>query len=359
MATKTFPNKTIFGPCCWRNQCVTLKVVAYGGSCVKNTRPAKPSPLGDTDMVINRYFGNASFNYQNNTQHKGDIVWVTNFSGQTSKSVTQSTIEDGAMLRNRALANFASGDIDLGMFAVEFRSTSRTVVGALSAIPALVKDFRKRAPDLSLNVTSKRGADNYLALNFGLKPLVDDVYGALNEFRNRVQVGQDIGSRTGRRPSVIANGPQVAGPDGSHPGFGEMSRYAVARGTVQNAAVRTLQELGLVNFPAHFWNALPLSFVVDWFIPVGDVLTGLTADLGMSGVRVTSVVESRTHSYRGHPGRGVPLTWSSSNQTIHRQVSSSPTAASSLLQGVQLSLAPDVQKLLTAAALYRQRIRGI
>jgi hypothetical protein len=42
-----------------------------------------------------------------------------------------------------------------------------------------------------------------------------------------------------------------------------------------------MNALGLANPAALVWEALPLSFVFDWFVPVGNWLQGATAEAGL------------------------------------------------------------------------------
>lgn len=49
---------------------------------------------------------------------------------------------------------------------------------------------------------------------------------------------------------------------------------------VGSVGLRTASELGLLNPFELAWELLPGSFIADWFIPVGDFLSQLDADLG-------------------------------------------------------------------------------
>lgn len=44
--------------------------------------------------------------------------------------------------------------------------------------------------------------------------------------------------------------------------------------------VALLASLGLLNPPSLLWETRPLSFVLDWFIPIGPWLQSMTADAG-------------------------------------------------------------------------------
>lgn len=66
----------------------------------------------------------------------------------------------------------------------------------------------------------------------------------------------------------------------------------------------TLDSLGLANPLALAWNLAPLSFVVDWLIPVGNTLQGLTAGWGISyvsGSRTETTLAELQYQYVSQP----------------------------------------------------------
>jgi hypothetical protein len=42
-----------------------------------------------------------------------------------------------------------------------------------------------------------------------------------------------------------------------------------------------LNDFGVLDFPASAWELIPFSFVVDWFIPIGDWIQAATPKLGV------------------------------------------------------------------------------
>jgi len=52
--------------------------------------------------------------------------------------------------------------------------------------------------------------------------------------------------------------------------------------SVSGPLAANLQSLGLVNPLSIAWELLPYSFVIDWFIPVGNTLNACTATLGLT-----------------------------------------------------------------------------
>jgi hypothetical protein len=53
---------------------------------------------------------------------------------------------------------------------------------------------------------------------------------------------------------------------------------------IENPLTNTLSSLGLTNPLNVAWELVPFSFVVDWFIPIGDFFNGLIPPQGISNV---------------------------------------------------------------------------
>lgn len=67
--------------------------------------------------------------------------------------------------------------------------------------------------------------------------------------------------------------------------------------TVDSSAVRSLSKWGVDNPALTLWEAVPWSFVVDWFIPVGSYLESLTA---LNGIRVSEASETRRTKHKSY-----------------------------------------------------------
>lgn len=71
-------------------------------------------------------------------------------------------------------------------------------------------------------------------------------------------------------------------------------------------STKVLQQWGGLNVVSTFWNLLPLSFMVDRFLPIGDFLSNLDAELGVTWMaRTTSVVYSFEMKTKPPNGSGV------------------------------------------------------
>lgn len=141
--------------------------------------------------------------------------------------------------------------------------------------------FRPRTPhDVAL-------ANKWLEYSFGWKPLMSDIYGAAEEIHKSVHEGFPYYVRTtgSQRKSSSVMVPHASGSYLAQ--FDEKCELrAKARFTVRNSSVKTLVQLGLTNPAEIAWEVVPFSFVIDWFVPVGNFLSSLDALVGVQDLTV-------------------------------------------------------------------------
>lgn len=128
---------------------------------------------------------------------------------------------------------------------------------------------------------SRRLADGWLELEFGWKPLVQDVFDSLSILQTKFETGTSrLSKGNGTKGGFGVNDSsdfasiirriENNGPNASTKLYSEVS----------NANIAKLNALGIANPAALAWDLLPFSFVVDWFIPVGPALASWTSSLG-------------------------------------------------------------------------------
>lgn len=193
---------------------------------------------------------------------------------------------------------------------------------------------------------ARRLADGWLELEFGWKPLLSDVYTALDVFHNTVVNGQIVNARGNAVPGgfgpktqsssdhdnrILKNGANVS-----------VKTYA----TVSNSTLATLNDLGLINPLLIAWQTLPFSFVVDWFLPISNYLSALTSGLGfkVEGECIVSESLNVTQFQCGALGH--------SFRTVDRWVRANYMLAPSLHWNPSNS---SVRRVGTATALLAQR----
>lgn len=173
--------------------------------------------------------------------------------------------------------------------------------GKISAAHRALTGSKKSAP------LGSSLADNWLALQYGVKPLLNDVYGAAEHL-----------AQNPKPPTFIVTGNGHANDshqEYDYPGAGNSGRIIVkeldydsrakvqVRYQVANHAVKSMSQLGIVNPATLAWELLPWSFVVDWFLPVGDYLAGLNYDAGLefvTGCEIQFTKNSWTHTLTGN-----------------------------------------------------------
>jgi len=224
-------------------------------------------------------------------------------------------------LAQRCLEKLKDQKVNLGNFIAErnqaiqmFGDTAGKVARAFNAVKR--RQFKKAFEELGCR-PSKRlsgrqsAANNWLQLQYGWLPLLDDVYGTAEELE------RSFGRQTKERPplmKVVAKG-RLQDADkyysvspASVGAWAERAYMYDARVilyyTVDYQSSQWLGRVGLTNPLSIAWEVLPYSFVVDWFLPVGNFLNTLDATLGVSfvdgansGTTYTHLVYSRSAKY--------------------------------------------------------------
>lgn len=191
-------------------------------------------------------------------QLKGEGTNIANMFAERKQ--TFSLVADTAIRIARTIRDLKRGDIS-------------------SAVRRMAGD-----PRSARKLRGKDIADQWIGLQYGWKPLLSDVYGLVTGLHERETVSRPkifrasaSGYKNGVSLNTWTNARGVAEPWG-------MRRTQVScKYTVQafpNAALASPAALGLTNPLVPIWEIIPWSFVVDWFLPVGNYLEQLSADHG-------------------------------------------------------------------------------
>lgn len=84
-----------------------------------------------------------------------------------------------------------------------------------------------------------------------------------------------------------------------------------------NSVFHNLSSFGVTNPASLAWELLPFSFVVDWFLPVGDFLSSLDAEFGMTFRRGIYSSQTDVDSTRTYVNRQVNSGSSSNGSTVN------------------------------------------
>ncbi|DAD50093.1 maturation protein [ssRNA phage Gerhypos.1_35] len=216
---------------------------------------------------------------------------------------------------NKALASMQGANVNLATFFGEghetlsmFATTARRIASAALAIKkgnfghafkslgvepgaGLGRRLQKIASNASNG--SQLLGNAWLEFSYGWKPLISDLYGSVAAYHaGFCQTGHKFkihGSESQRDDKPVAFPAELGlqvDPVYKQPWVGHAFRdikgKAGATVHVTNSVVSTLQQLGLMNPASLAWELLPFSFVVDWFVPVGNFLAASTANLGVT-----------------------------------------------------------------------------
>lgn len=159
------------------------------------------------------------------------------------------------------------------------------VYGLYRALPLTKKQKAKVARQANNPAYTKAPAQWWLELQYGWLPLVGDVYDSLTNFYRRVEEGILIKETGGRSHSWEEVAPYV--DCGGFVRCAEIKTFKVASKCgvwyrVDSAQLANLQDWGVLNPALLAWELMPYSFVVDWFLPVGDWLSKVDYSLGLS-----------------------------------------------------------------------------
>lgn len=126
--------------------------------------------------------------------------------------------------------------------------------------------------------------DLFLETVFGWMPLINDLQQAVKALDtdfspHRKVKASAVSRREDNFREVIVNGEEVSTSTSRTLHSVRMGAYATI--SVENADLATLNQLGFVNLPQVAWDAIPLSYMVDWVIPINSYIQQFTDFVGL------------------------------------------------------------------------------
>jgi hypothetical protein len=216
----------------------------------------------------------------------------------------------------------------------------------------------------------KTAADLFLEFQFGWRPLIGDVTNAVKVLTEGLPAFR-IKARA-RLNKVYSQNLRVSVGPGFDPRFHSFQdkNCAYDVGWALNARIRgtnpntvLANELGLLNPAFAAWEVIPFSFVVDYFVNVGEWLNSFTdfagfqlADVSRSEMQRATCTESNHWSWENPPGYpGGSCTWTSDRVELHRSTGSLPGPSLSIRPPWTLSPA----RAATSVALLVQALHRV
>jgi len=180
------------------------------------------------------------------------------------------------------------------------------LVGAVKTLtgsppPKHVKNFWKKYGPINIHTNPQgakdRAANTWLQLQYGWKPLLQDVYGSAELCAQSLQRSRVTKVSTKQKYKSYVQNIYHVGLSGNLVAtenyYDTFSCKQSCSFSVESAAARSMSEIGVSNPLALAWELLPYSFVVDWFLPIGPWLGNIDATAGLT-------LNSRVISYAYH-----------------------------------------------------------
>lgn len=136
-----------------------------------------------------------------------------------------------------------------------------------------------------LTPKDKAYSDLFLEFHFGWEPIVKDVYACIDVLQRDIPAGRICGRSYGTTSlKNVETYPSVWPYKYTFLNTHTLSVSAVVGATVSvsNPNLALANQLGLINPLSLAWELVPFSFVVDWFVNVGNFLESFTDTAGYS-----------------------------------------------------------------------------
>lgn len=147
---------------------------------------------------------------------------------------------------------------------------------------------RRKKRNLDVRPGGRDLGNTWLEFHFGWAPLVKDIYDACEVLSNPVPADRVMARAKARGKDIsnISSGYERTSSVSSYSISSKLGAYI----TVDNPNLLLASRLGLVNPAIIAWELVPFSFVVDWFVNVGDFLSSYT---DFYGLRLSSAYHSK------------------------------------------------------------------
>lgn len=218
-----------------------------------------------------------------------DNAAVPGVGGSFSPVSWPSVAQTQAEARQKALLKFKDKKVDLSVAFLERKKTASLITDSVDALCDLAKDIRKR----NFVKLGQDIADLWLAYRYGWTPTVLDAFGAVETLEKLDNGSYERYLVTARGKSLLES--EVTAVDETYisqiwnlPAYREsQTRYRQEvkvryDAVLTGRAYRKLSDVGVTDPLVTAWELLPYSFVVDWFLGVGDFLDGINALEGYS-----------------------------------------------------------------------------
>lgn len=252
------------------------------------------------------------------TSFKFNVFQYSPILDPTSDSIVRQVQSDKAV--NKLLENLKDSSINIAQAYAEREETIKTVTNTIKTVASTLTNLRRgnfagAAKALGIKPPKRAGrrfkqsyasaetandvanavTGGWLALQYGWKPLLQDVHGAAEllakinlhgENPNTIYAvasGRSFRKFKDRKAEVSNPGSNVRGYSQTIKTMDASIAYLYkVRYSRSSPTLKSLASVGITNPALLAWELVPYSFVVDWFLPIGNWLSGLDAAAGLT-----------------------------------------------------------------------------
>lgn len=258
--------------------------------------------IRQNDFSMVRTWIDSSVTCQLFNNSTGNLVGVFNPVPTSTDSISYSyanfVLADEAMANMRS--NISKAVLDLGEMFATRQKTINSVTGVVETLTRAYTSLRRRdwkSFERALGIKARRRkfekpADAWLSYTYGWSPLVQSVWQMID---HPFSVPSTVCHGTAKDSYPSSKEFQGANFFSNTRVEHSIRAHARVSVTVKGAWIQAASQYGINNPALTAWNLVPYSFVVEWFIPVGDFLErlGTFAGLEFSDYSVTEVSDWR------------------------------------------------------------------
>lgn len=185
-----------------------------------------------------------------------------------------------------AFANIDTSEMLALATVAESGKSYRSMLGIYGRLRKILRHARRlRVEELAKELSPKEIANRWMEVRYAIRPLIYDAYGIANSlqknrgYERRTFRGSAVGSTS---ESDVVNGVGIAGRVLHNCNRTNTLESSARAGVLCDVSINDLTVFGVDQLFETAWELAPLSFIVDWFVNVGDWIAAHTPNAGVN-----------------------------------------------------------------------------
>lgn len=190
---------------------------------------------------------------------------------------TARLIADSAKKVADAVRYLKKGNLSAAAAAVGAPKPSKRAAGRYRS--SIIAARKAAKPRKAMDKALSRGV---LSIQYGWRPLLNDIYGSYEQLESKEhQEIYFIRKSSGFISHAIDQWDTVGMSRVKTSAWVERKVYLKVMYAISRLEARTMAQVGISNPALVAWELVPWSFIIDWFIPIGNYISSLDATTGL------------------------------------------------------------------------------